>query len=444
MIEISPWLDNYPIRRQLWASSARTPGSELKLIPTSRNLTVQWRDRSTNAIVLSSSELSSTALIRVLDVQRGLVEINVAGDVAWAALKRDVSYTCEILAYSVLRDTFEFTTTLPEPHTDNLNGIQLYTSPSQVLDILGLIPGADVQTAVDLASLSWTKNTEGYWVAIAPASQPIYGLWVGGLHAIALDSYEELALGPERCWTRVDTLDGNHSLIYKGPENLASLANPITIETAFNAIVLRFLVQASAEVEAITHQFFYRSRVFRETHDGLSDQRQLTARRYPVALDQYFRLDCYSYSRDISRRYTESSVDKGRSNQNTTLHVDGPTGLITLNDSIWDWGSSDAIGYETSAGAGVFGSFPKGQKNIEITYTGGPSTPPVNVAIAAAKLAAINLLRYYERTMAQGLAGLSIGCGNINFADGEKYAAAWAKEAAQLLENYTSLEFSLI
>jgi hypothetical protein len=444
MSEVTPWLDNYPIRRQLWASSARTPGSELKLVPTARNLNVRFRDPVTSAITLTVSELSSTPYVRVLDVERGLIEMTISGD-AWNSLIRNKDYLCDVYAYGVLRETFTFTSGLPDSRTENLNGVELYTSPTQVLELLGLIPGAEVETAVDLSTMGWARNTEGYWTLAIPATQAVYGLWVGDLHAIALETYEEMALGPERCWTRVDTLDGNHSILYKGPENLASLARPITVETAFNPLVLRAIAQASSEVEAKTQRGFAKVRVFRETHDGLSAQRQLTPRRYPVTVDQFFRLDCFSYyGRDIARRYTESAVARQRDLQGSVLHVDEPTGLITLNDSIWDWGNPSEVGYEIAGGSILFGSFPKGSKNIEISYTGGSDRPPLNVAMATAKLAAITLLRFYARTMAQGMSDVNIGCGRMNFADGENYAQAWAKEADQLLENYQSLEFSLI
>lgn len=430
---VAPWLDNYPIYRQLWSSIDHAPGTELKLVPTSRNLTVQWS--TVAGVALVSSELQSVPFVRVADVQRGVIEIAVTG-IGWNALRQDTTYTCEVFAYGTVLDRFSFRSSLPEPGEVAISGADVYASPRQLLETFGMIPGADVQTTVNLSG-EWSLTPERYWSKVLPATQPLYGLWVNDVYAPMVE-YADLALSGERAWAIVGTSDDSYTLYYKGPETLSRSF----VETAYSRAVLRYLEQATAEVERRTQQFFNRRRVVREAYRGLSQQRQLSLRHYPVTVDRTFRLDCFAYAREVTRRYAETEVAGSQSANGTPVHVDGRTGLVTLNQSLWDYGDNF---YSIGDAFGMFNTFPKGENNIEVSYTAGYDTPPIEISHATALLASIPLATFWQQQITQGMSGLSLGCANLNFGDlFSKWFPQWQQQATQILENYQTFDISAL
>lgn len=432
---VGPWKDNYPVVRQLWNPGPRTPGAELQLVPTNRNLTVQFRDADGD-IVLASSEVQSTPYIKVLDATKGLVEIRLYGD-AWQFLQPNTSYDCEVIAYGALYDEFEFSTKLPEAGETIINGIEVYGAPRQILELISQIPGANVQIAVPLNG-GWSKNAQGYWTKTIPATQPLFGFWFNDHHAKQVE-YEDLATSGERAIARVATSADTHTLYYKGTakEKLDSTSFEAYCETAHNRYVLRCLQEATAEVERYTSQSFNKRRVLREVHDGLYRNRQLVTRKRPVIVDEFFRLDCFAYAREIRRRYREEDVSAREDETGRPVFVDSFTGTITLNQTLYDLGNEP---YLSETGLGLFLSYPTGKNNIECSYTCGYDTLPVDVDEAASNFAAIRQLIYWERAISQGMQSMSIGCVNMSFADGKKYMDMWQQAGERQLTNYQHLD----
>lgn len=433
---IAPWLDNWGIQRQLWNPGAKAPGNELALVPTNRNLTVQWRD-VTNTIVLAFNEFQLGTPIKILNASRGVVEIALTGD-QWNVLKEGETYTCEILAYGYLYDSFLFNMDLPATGQENLSGVEVYGAPREILELLSEIPGASVSVGVDL-SAGWVLNAQGYWTRTIDKTRKTYGLWINDLHARQVP-YELLALGSDRQFARVSgsTTD---TLYYKGKEPLNSLTEPMYVETAFNRYVLRCLEEATTELERGTGTFFNRQRVYREVHRGKYRQNQVSLRARPVEVDRYFRLDCYNRSRTLVRRYTEDSVFSGKSNapnNSTTLFVEGETGIVTLTDSFWDWASwgSDVDGL----GLRGLASFTPGDVSLELTYTGGYDYIPTDISEAVGNMAAIRQLIYWERAMSQGLQGINIGCVKMDFPDSKRYQEPWQQSANAIIDSYRRVE----
>ncbi|HEY9752451.1 MAG TPA: hypothetical protein V6C46_05845 [Coleofasciculaceae cyanobacterium] len=425
--EVVPWLDNYPILRQLWTGTP-APGAELDLVPTSRVLTVRFRDAG-GVVRLTSTEVSTNPLIRLIDQSRGLVEVCVTGD-AWNSLNYETTYQCEILAYGVQRDSFTFSADLPDPREDVLNGCEVYASPRQLLEVMGAVPGAIVQTTVDLSG-GWTLNPRGYWVKTIPASQQLYGLWVNDRYATPVE-YGDLALGSNRAWARVATNGTNHTLFYKGPESLNATTIPISVETAFNAQVLRVLQTATLEVERRCSRGFSQRRIFREIHSGGSRNRQLSLYSLPVTPDRYFRLDCFGFARQIRRRYTEDDVSYGDAS-GKPIHINRKTGVVTLNQTLFDWSDDNLL--SVSGAWGLFNTFPKGADNIEVTYTTGDEYPPADIGRATALIAAQPLAIYWQQAMSQGLSALSIGCVSLNFNQlTDRYFPQWQQEITAILD----------
>jgi hypothetical protein len=424
---IAPWLDNYPIYRQLWVSANRIPGNELKLVLTNRNLTL--RIKSGAITVLTSSELQSNALIAVNNSDRGVVKITLAGD-AWNTLGADRVYTCEILAYGTVYDTFELSTGLPSPYSESLNGVEVYASPREVLEVLGPIPGASVQTTVALPG--WTFNAEKYWTKTLTPNQKIFGLWIDDLSAQEVP-YERLALGASRQYARV-----GDTLYYKGIENLAD--PHLSIETGYSVYVLRSLREATKEIDRKTSQTFDQRRIYRELHRATYTMGQLSSRIRPVTVDDYFRLDCYSQSRSPRRRYTEKELaDHNSLYSENALFVEGETGIITLTEHFWEWLSWGEDSY--SKGFRGFNFFPPGEVSLELTYTAGYAKVPVDVSEAAGNLAAIRLGTYWQLALSQGMQGLSIGCVNMNFGDlFSKWFPGWQQAADAICCNYQHFE----
>lgn len=423
----SPWLDNWSFQRQLWRSSNRTSGNELKLIPSGRFLTVQWRDPHTDTIVLAANEFEFESPIRVVEADRGVVEVALSGS-RWNQLRQDRTYQCEIIAYGYLYDSFDFAPTLPNSGRELLNGVEVYGSPRKVLGLIGRIPGAEVEISVDLSS-GWAKNPQGYWVRSIPKDRQVYGLWINDLHARQVP-YEMLGTGCDRQWSRIEG-DAEDTLYYKGPEILTGSF----VETAFSWQVLLNLKEATAEIDRYTGQFFNKQRIYRETHRGTYRQAQMSARIRPVIVDQFFRLDCYSHSRNLVRRYTETDIQV-----NQSLHVEGSTAIITLTQNFWDWAdwSNDV------AGVGLFrGSvyLTPGENNLELTYTAGYERTPTDISEAAASLAAAKQAVFWSQAITQGMAGISIGCVNMNFGDMfGKWLPIWEQNASSVLGAYQFIE----
>lgn len=423
-----PWQDNYPIARQLWSSQSRIPGNELSLSsPTNRNLTVQFRD-SVNAIVLASSELQSSPLIQIVSAVRGVVQVVVTGD-AWGTLKQDASYTCEIVAYGVLRDSFSFDTSLPDPGVELVSGQEIYTSPRGIMKLVGVLPGAQVETSVDL-SVGWVLNGLGYWTKTVSSDQQVYGLWINDQHAKQVD-YPDLAVGCDRQWARV-----GDTLYYKGSEVLDDVTRPVLVETAFNYRTYQNLLTATKEIERKTTRRFAKYRYYRELHRGLYSARQVALDNSPVVVDQYFRLDCFSRTRTLVRRYTEEQISAKSypGYAEGLLHVNGQSGVITLAQGFWDW--SDWPGGLTLRG---LGTFPSGDTAIEASYTAGYDTIPAEIMQACAYLASIEQIVYWQLAMSQGSQSMNIGCVSFSFANSSQYTDPWRKQADDIIDGYQNV-----
>ena len=436
---VSPWLDDWGIQRQLW-SGAKIPGNELSLAsPTSRSLTARWKD-ALGAIVLTITEFQVNPQIKILSAAQGVVEIAIAGT-SWNSLKQSEVYTVEILAYGSVRDSFTFDSSLPEPGSKILNGISVYSSPRQILELVGHIPGADIQTGVNLSG-GWTKNGQGYWIKSIPSTQAVFGLWIDDQHSTQVD-YEDLALAGDRMFSRVYGIAGTDTLYYSGSENLA---DPwIYVETAHNRYVLRCLEEATQDVETTTGTAFNKRQVLRELHRGLYRQRQVATQYSPVAVDRTFRLDCYNRARAHVRRYTEDAVFTGRytgTAVNDRLFVETATGIITLTEAWWDWASwgSDI----DSMGLRGMASFSTGDVAIELTYVAGRKYPPKDITEAATQLAACRQLQFWERAMSQGLDQLNLGCTTMRFADSKKYTEGWKQSAESTLSAYSKIDVEVL
>jgi hypothetical protein len=428
---IAPWLDNWAIYRQLWNPGDRLPGRELALVPTNRVLTVQWRD-ALGVVVLAFNEFQTFCPIKIVDASRGIVEIALTGE-GWKYLKQSEAYTCEIIAYGYLYDSFSFETGMPEPHEELLNGVECYGAPREIIELIGRIPGAVVEMGVDLSG-GWSRNPQGYWVREVPKTLQMFGLWFDDLHAKQV-RYADLALGCYRQWARVSGAEVD-TIYYKGPEILDSLSEPVYVETGHNRYVLRAIQEATKEIERKTGQFFSLKRIYREVHRGKYHQQQLVTRVRPAHIDRYFRLDCFTYSRDILRRYTELEISR----KNQALHVDGESGIITMTQSFWDWTD---WGYEMGGMGGIRGLsyFPAGENNLEITYTAGYKYVPTDISEAAGNLSAIRQAIFWQQNLSQGMSGISIGCVNMNFNDMfQKWIPGWQQGADSICDNYRHLE----
>lgn len=428
-----PWQDNWPVRRQLWAfADSRDPGDELDLSnPTGRNLTAQWRDAD-GGVVYAIAEPAPG--LKVEHAKRGVVLVTPSGDI-WDYLKQRETYTLEIIAYGVLYSSSEYRIKPPEQGHELINGVEYYGAPRQILELLGPIPGAVTQTGIVLSG-DWELNDQGYWVRDIPATHPVYGLWVNDRHTKYVD-YADLALSGTRAYTRVATSSDLHTLYYKGPENLAIEY----IETAHNRYVLRCLQEATAEVERKTATFFNLRRVYRETHRGLWRQRQLVTRHRPIQVDYGFRLDNFSFTRNLYRRYTEEDFEPGGAlgGSSTLLHAENETGVITINSNIWDW--VDGIGMVGDYGMAAFSRLTKGENNVEVSYLAGYETTPKDVDEAATNVAACRMAIFWHSALSQGLSGISIGCVNMNFGElFAKWMPGWQQSADQILGGYQHTE----
>lgn len=477
----SPWQDNWPVWVQLWADSSRLPGTELDLsadsrtvpladpeaepdnptqITVPRNLTAQFRDKG-GTVVLAYAELLpgepdpetgdpvwvanpdwADHVAIATPEARGVVKITPSGD-AWQALGKDAQYTLEVIAYGYLYAAVPYSTKMPEPGIERLNGVEIYGSPRQVLELLGPVPGVVAEITVDLGH-AWVLDERGYWKAAIASDQQLYGLWIDDRHAKKV-GYPELALAGERAWARVVEPGAaageppSHWLYYKGPEDLSQTFN----ETAASIYVYRCLKEATAEAERRTGRIFAKHRVLREVHRGLGRMRQIMPRHSPVWLDQFFRLDALSYRRDLYRRYTEAdfSPQTTYASSGQVLHLDSPTGVITLNQNIWDWWSAGNDGMTSDFGLGGFAFLPRGEANIEISYTAGFDVTPPDVDEAVANLAAVRQGIYWNQALSAGMTSLSIGCVNLNFSElMGRWFPAWTQSADQILQAYTNLE----
>ena len=433
-----PWLDNWPIDIQLWAYVSQAPGDELDLTPASktiggvnvpRALTVRWKD-STNAIAHSS-----TSLISITNAVRGIVRV-VPGQALWDKVKRGQTYTMEVLAYGILYYSQSFSADAPIATAINLNGMLLYAAPREVLEVLGSVPGASVQVAVPLVSLDWEKDARGYWKTELADDQVLYGLWIEDMYAPEV-SYPELAIKYRRCWARVGDV-----LYYNGPEDLSKAY----VETAYSRYVLRCIEEATAEAERRTGRKFGLWRYIREAYNGLRLQNQICLRQRPSVVDEFFRIDALSYNRSLFRRYTEENFKPQtiESSSSQLLHNDAETGVVTINQTMWDWWD---WGYGTRGDLGVSGlvSLPAGRNNVEITYTAGFDKIPTDVAEAVANMAAVRQAIFWQQALTQGMQGLSIGCVNLNFGQlFTQYSPSWQLSANQILDAYTRLDLDIL
>ena len=441
-----PWLDNWPIDIQLWAyADSREPGDELNLsLPTltvgleerDRALTVQWRD-STGAVIFATGEDSENPLATIHHALRGLVRVVPTGAL-WDVLRPDSEYTLEVIAYGVLYHSEPFNVGIPRASERCLNGLFLYAGPREVLELLGNVPGANVEMAVPLV-LDWAKDERGYWVADLPeamAGKRLYGFWIEDGYAPEVP-YADLALKYRRAYTRI-----GDTLYYNGYEDLPNCY----IETCYSRYVLRCIEEANAEAERRTGRKFGLWRYQREVYNGLRRQRQIHLRQRPLVIDPFFRLDALSYSRTLFRRYTEKDFDPRniRNSGAQLLHAEPETGIITINQNAWDfWDWGYAAGADI--GVGTFATLPPGQNNIELTYTAGFDKIPTDIAEAVANMAAVRQAIFWQQALTQGMSGLSIGCVNLNFGElFTKYSPSWQSSANWILDSYTRLDLDIL
>lgn len=434
-----PWQENWPIDIQLWQGSSRNPGDELDLSnPEDRLVTVRWRDLGSNELVLVSTELDPHPLVRIRPpATRGVVRVVLSRRQDWAVFRSDRRYQLEVIAYGVLRYSGPFEVGFPEMGSTIVNGVQVYASPREILELLGRIPGAVVETCLDL-STGWSRNSLGYWVRTLPPETTLYGLWIDDVSATPVP-YEQLAL-TYRGYSRV-VQGGTHYLFYNGPEVLNDPARPVYVETAFNRYVLRCLEEATAEFERRTGRFFNQRRIYREPHRGLYRQQQIAVLHPPVRVDEYFRLDAFTRTRTTWRRYTEEDLlpENRFYNEAAALHLHPQTGILTLSQNFWDWGDwrSDVAMF----GVDNLAYLPKGENNIEITYTGGYEKPPADVAEAVANMAAIRQGIFWQQAITQGMQGISIGCVSLNF--GQMFGQwfpNWQSAADRIIEAYQRVD----
>ncbi|MDA0267542.1 MAG: hypothetical protein O3A14_11425 [Cyanobacteria bacterium] len=453
-----PWQDNWPTRLQLWQPGGQFPGNELDLTPTSverggqahpRNLTLQWRNAA-GVVVLAFPELipgndpntlipNPTYPVTIDHPLRGLATVRVSGE-HWESLNAGITYTLEAIAYGLLYLAQPFTVGLPEPHQEILNGVELYGSPRQVLEVLGQVPGASLEVLVDLSG-GWAKDARGYWYKTFANTQKLFGLWIDDRHAAKV-TYGDLALH-QRAWALVPGAGGpndfTYTVYYTGSEDLSSAY----VETAYNIYVWRCLKEATKEVERKTGRFFNLQRVYREVHRGLRRHRQLTVRQWPLIIDEFFRLDALSYTRQLYRRYQEEDFSPSATllGQGQVLHGDGPTGVITINQNVWDWWEWGNDGMAADYGLGSFAFLPRGENNLEVTYTAGYEFTPPDLDEAVANLAAVRQGIYWNQTLSAGMDGLSVGCVNLNFSQlFQRWIPAWTASAEQILTAYTHIE----
>jgi hypothetical protein len=430
-----PWLDNWPIYRQLWQfSSTRNPGEELDLSVTlNRALTAQWRD-SEGDVVFASVETATAPLISISQAKRGVVVIKPTGAL-WDTLKQGEVYSLEVIAYGVLHSATEFRIALPQPTEECLNGMSVYGSPRQILELLGMIPGASVQVTRTLAP-EWVLDARGYWTADTNEIGTLFGFWIDD-HFVPRVDYKDLALGS----TRAFAIAGS-TFYYKGPELLPDRH----CETAFSRYVLRCLEEATAEVERRTGRKFGLWRYYREVHRGLARQRQIKTRQWPLVVDEFFRMDTLTYSRSLFRRYTEDNfTPDGIYGGNQLLHADAPTGVITVNPNAWDfWDFGYAVGGQIPEG--LFAGIGKGENNVEITYTAGNAKViPTDVDEACSNLAAVRQGIFWQQALTQGMQGISIGCVNMNFGSlFAQYTPQWQGSAYQICDAYTRHDIEVL
>lgn len=416
-------LENYPIELQLWASQPKVPGAELDLSnAVGRNLTIDIMDG--NIVAHTASENDVDSIVAIDKAERGAVSVRL--DVrAWNHLKADRQYMVRMSAYGAAWSMEPIQIGAPSPGITSVNGVKLYCAPSNILEILGTIPGAIAQTMNDL-SARWSTNTnpQGYWELPLNADERLWDLWIDRLHVAQVD-YPDLATGATRAWAKV-----GRTIYYKGPERIGD----VPVESAFSIMVRDQIRYATEEIEEGTGRHFGLRRAHREVQNGMYSDRQIFTREYPAIVDEWFRLDAFGSGRSLSRRYSESDVSNyANTEARDRLHVDGETGGISLNDSLFDFGND-------FAGDSWFGTgkIPQGRNNVEITYTFGKAKLPGPIQEATAKLAAIRLLNYWERSMAQGLEGPSLGCVNIKFADSRSYYERWKSDADHAIEHERS------
>lgn len=412
-------LENYPISLQLWASQPKAPGNELDLSqPVNRNLTIDIMDG--NLVAHSASENDADSIITIESAVRGVLSIRL-NTAAWAKLKADTKYVARVKAYGATWLMEPIQIGAPSPGLTSLNGVRYYCAPSNILEILGTIPGAIAQT-LNALSMRWSTNTnaQGYWTLTLNPNERLWGLWVDRLDVQEVE-YADLATGATRAWARVGDI-----IYYKGPERIGD----VPVESAFSIMVRDQIRYASEHITDETSRHFGMWRSVRETQNGMHSDRQLYTREYPIAVDEWFRVDAFGDGRYLNRRYTEKDVSNHpNTEQRDTIHVEGPTGGISLNQS-FDFGNDFMYG--------GYDRVPQGRNNIEITYSFGDARPPAGIEEATAKYAAIGLLNYWERSMAQGLEGPSLGCVNIKFADSRAYYERWKADVEHAIDYHRS------
>ena len=402
------WYADYPLAYQLWASPEKAPGDEVSLVATlGRNLTISIRDDSET--IASWVESDDNFPASIASAERGLVQIAIPNE-TWTNLQPTKTYWIDISAYGVLRLSELLNRAAPEMSSyEVLNGVELYGSPRQIVEVLSNIPGASTNTSVALSG--WSKNAQGYWTLTRPKTQELFGLWVNDRHSRRVN-YAELAKTNRGHAIAESATD--YTIYYNGSEDLTSFE--AFVETGDNIYVWRCLKEATKEIERKAGRWFNLQRVFRDPYNGRLRQTQLVPRVSPVKLDSAFRLDAFSRGRALVRRYLQVDFNPGLTESYQRLQIDPRTGVITLTETFWDWldaGWHVGIG----EGFGLMARFPAGENNLELTCQAGYEVTPADIDEAAANLAAIRQGIFWQQLLTQGMSSIQLGCANLNFGE---------------------------
>ncbi|MBT9316300.1 hypothetical protein [Leptothoe spongobia] len=405
------WWAGYPVDYQLWQDTSHSPGSEVSLVATlARNLTLTVRSATTTIQAWTEADADFPAVITV--PERGLVQVSLPNDM-WLGLSQAEPYWLDISAYGQLRLSQQLRLSLPESGSQIVNGVGQYGSPRQVLEVIGQIPGASTRISVDISN-GWTQNEQGYWTRTFSTHQPIFGLWVNDRHSLKVD-YADLATTHRG--HAIAESSGSYEVFYNGPEELGAFDT--FVETAFSIYVWRCLKEATAEIDRKTGRFFNQRLMVRDPYRGRYRQHQLIPKVSPITADNRFRLDTYSRSYTLVRRYTQEDLVQnagGPASVHQRIHLEPKTGMITVAEAFWDW-FDHGFRLGLDDGIGALGRMPQGEWNLELTYTGGYEKTPVDIDEGCANLAAIRQAIFWQQALTQGMSAISIGCTNLNFGD---------------------------
>lgn len=432
-----PWFDNLPLTYQLW-SGAKNEGNERDLSDViGRDLLIVWRDRA-GEVVLQREESDDDFPLTIDNAVRGIVTLRVTGSF-WEILDQYQDYEISISAYGAVVGTFPFSSRLPDQGCELFNGVRWYAGPREVEEVLGPVPGVTGELGVILSG-GWIQNSLGYFEKSLP-DLPIFGIWIDDVDC-QKTTYSELATKKGNWFTQI----GDRVLIKFDGVSETDF-NSFYIETAKTRYNLRAIEEASRDVDRKTSRFFNKQWVIRETRRTLLRQRQVVTEQSPVTLNEFFRLDTYSYTRNLFARYmqedffplnqpTKDFTIEGQGN----LHLEKDTGIITLSQNYFDFEDS---AYGITAGLAGLGYFPPGENNMEISYVAGYEKPPVDIAEAVANLAAIRLAVFFRQAITAGTDAVQLGCANLNLQNlFASFVPGWQQSADFVIKSYQRVDSS--